>query len=174
MIIKFKKTLLSNKIKTSSLLMLISLSTVLLAKDQGSSELYQGYWLTEDGETIVNISSCNRNNLCGRVAGFNTNEKAETKAKITQEERQIIKDLALICSTDLLGDLKEQSTHWGNGWIMDFETEKKYSLKLTIVKNVLKVRVYEGSESFGENYLWKRAAPPNISCTDILNIANVR
>ena len=168
MIIKFKKILLSNTIKISSLFMLISLSLVLFAKDQGSSALYQGYWLTEDGETIVKISSCNKNSLCGRVAGFNTNEKIDPKAEITQEERQLIKDLVLICSTDLLGDLKEQGKYWDNGWIMDFETDKKYSLKLTIIKNVLKVRAYEGAEIFGENYLWKRITPPKVSCIDIL------
>jgi len=88
-----------------------SLSHNALASHPDSSETntdksYTGLWLTEDGETVVEIATC-ENSLCGKIVGFNNNE--ESDANLTEEEAvKILEDLALFYSTDLLGGGKKQ------------------------------------------------------------------
>ena len=137
----------------------------LLAEDRDLSVAYTGLWLTEDNETVIEISKCKKS-LCGQVAGFNSDQKSDTE--ITENEKQMIKYLHQICSTDILGGLLKQDKQWNKGWIYDFETDKKYSLNLQLIKGVLKVRAYEGSEIFGESFLWKRVEKVKFSCVDIL------
>lgn len=127
---------------------------------------YSGLWLTDDAETIVRIKMCNKS-LCGRIAGF-SNSKQSDKKLTPAEEKQGIKDLKIICSTDLLGGLKEKGRQWKKGWIIDFETEKEYSLSLQRVKEHLKVRAYEGAEILGETFLWKRVDTVQVTCDSIL------
>ncbi len=173
----FKKIIyshLTSRLSACFLLVLVSLGYSVSAADSESSKAYTGLWLTEDDETIVKISNCDNNSLCGRVVGFSHDEGSNTDTPITEEEKQMLNDLKMLCSTDLLGGLKEQGAYWGNGWVMDFDTEKKYSLKIALVKGVLKVRAYEGSELFGENYLWKRVEQTHVSCADILTITNAK
>ena len=148
-------------------LSLASISPGLLAEDRDLAVAYTGLWLTEDNETVIEISKC-KQSLCGQVAGFNSDQKSD--AEITENEKQMIKDLQLICSTDILGGLLKQDKRWSKGWIYDFETDKKYALNLQLIKGVLKVRAYEGSEAFGESFLWKKVGKVKFSCADILKV----
>ncbi|MCF6319423.1 MAG: DUF2147 domain-containing protein [Proteobacteria bacterium] len=125
-----------------------------------------GLWLTDDGETVVNILQCNH--LCGRIEGFNYKENSKTGSQNTESI-----DLPLIekvCSTNIMGGFSKKSDKYKNGWIKDFITNEVYSTNLELIdKNTLKVTAYIGSTMFSESMLWHRTPKIEFSCDAILN-----
>lgn len=145
----------------------MALITQLIYAKEPADNPYQGLWLTEDAETIVRISSCKTNSLCGRIDGFI--DKQENHQLTSNEEQLALKELKAICSTDLLGGVKKQSGQWKKGWIMDFENKKQYSVNLELLdSDRLKLRVYKGIKTFGKTLFWKRIDKTPVNCTNFL------
>ena len=124
---------------------------------------YTGLWLTDDAETIVKISPC-KQSLCGRIAGF-VDDKKNYDNLTPSKNKQAMKDLKSVCSTDLLGGFNKESDHWVEGCVIDVETKKKYSANLEGLKNnTFKLHAYKGLPMFGETFTWKRVNKVPIGC----------
>lgn len=146
------------------LLLFISNSAAYADTKPGS---FTGLWLTEDKETIVNISHCQQT-LCGRIVGFIDTEESYDNLN-SDEEKQVIKALKEICSADLLGGFQKNPEKWVKGWVNDFESGEKYSASLSLKQNdILKLRAYKKLEIFGQSFFWKRVDEIPVTCKQLL------
>lgn len=122
----------------------------------------EGIWLTEDRDGAIEIYSCGAK-LCGRLVWFETDPKPEDHRHTGSpvEHGSAGPDVAAesLCRLQLLGDLVAAGDHtWKDGWILDPETGRTYSARLTLESaTTLRVRGYIGIPLLGGSQLWTRA-----------------
>ncbi len=108
-----------------------------------SSEQIEGYWLTEDDDSIVIIEKC-EDKYCGKLVYFTP---VPNEPKINET----------LCNLQIIGDLSFNSkkNQWEKGWIFDVDSEEAYPISVKQEgKHKLKLRA--GSGLFSETFEWQR------------------
>ena len=121
----------------------------------------QGFWLTEDGEAVVEITSCAETSdlLCGFISALPTADQDPELAKYADN----------LCGLPLLSNLSynDQKERWEGGQIFDPESEQLYDVFILVDGATLKVRAFEGRESFGETLNWKPSEETRSGCQSV-------
>lgn len=107
----------------------------------------EGVWVDQAGRGAVEIKSCGRGKMCGRIIWV-----SDTKEKHG-------------CGQMLLGDLRQVGAEWDGGWIIDPDSRSKYDLAVQRVnRTTLKLTGYMGTRLFSKDLYWKKAPRGLIRC----------
>lgn len=99
-----------------------------------------GVWIDHTGRGAVEITRCGAD-LCGKLVWLKNAGHGGA------------------CGLQIIGNARPVANGvWDNGWILDPEENRRYSVEITPVGNTLKVVGYLGSKMLSETMIWRR--PP--------------
>ncbi len=113
-----------------------------------------GEWLTEGGESLVEIYKCD-DKYCGKIVWLmdpkdkDGTDKLDTNNPDPSGKKQKIIGLKLVRDFKYKGKNK-----WGGGKIYDPDNGKTYSCKMSLEGNKLKLRGYIGVSVLGRTTVW--------------------
>lgn len=122
-----------------------------------------GYWLTAEKDSIIQLSNCGATNICGTIRSYKGTGKETDEGNPDKTKRN-----RPICNLQIIGGLTPKGKEWKSGWIYDPEVAEKYSLSAKLVgPNKLKLRGYIGTEAYGEDSYWTRSSKIPKHCQDV-------
>jgi uncharacterized protein (DUF2147 family) len=129
-----------------------------------SSSPLSGFWVTNDGNWVVQIGPCN-SGFCGRLVGVNPRPSAlHTDAHNPDPAKRN----TLLCGLIMMGGFrpsKSDAGTWVEGWVYNPENGKTYSSQLSLNgQNTLKVRGYVLVSWLGRTETLKRETAATNRC----------
>ncbi|MFC3685583.1 DUF2147 domain-containing protein [Hydrogenophaga luteola] len=118
-----------------------------LAQDKGDD--FVGYWITAQGDGIVELKRCSLfkdappTALCGEIVW-------------DREVENPNRSVALDCNRKVFQATKFNAGVWTEGWAFDTRTRKFHSIKLRLKDGNLHARAYVGSEVNGATEVFTR------------------
>jgi uncharacterized protein (DUF2147 family) len=126
----------------------------------------RGRWLTASHDGVVEIYTCDRDQLCGRVVWLKDGLTPGGGRVVDRHNPREDLRSRPVCGLVMMGGLKrEGADRWGEGWAYSPENGKTYRLSMSLQPDrTLRLRGYVGIPLFGETQIWTRADPSLGSC----------
>ena len=126
-----------------------------------------GFWVTEDGDWVVQISPCN-GEFCGQLVVLSKSHRPDAVRLDAKNPNPAERNRPL-CGLELLGGFTPsdgQPEKWKGGWVYDPENGKTYSSHMWLDgPDTLKVRGYILTTLLGRNETLKRETNPIKHCS---------
>ena len=128
-----------------------------------------GFWVTPEGGSVVQISSCG-DSLCGAIVGLRLNRQPGDNP-IDAHNPDVSKRNQPLCGLIMMGSLKPAKNtagKWEDGWVYDPVGGSTYTAQMKLDgPDTLKLRGYVGISLFGRTMTWTREAEnsPKNRCT---------
>jgi uncharacterized protein (DUF2147 family) len=119
-----------------------------------------GFWLTEDGEAVVEILSCNPpSQRCGRIVWLKKPQGADGKPLSDSHNPDAAMQKRPVCNLPVVLGLVEQSDgSWDKGSGYDPDDGKKYTVAAALAApDKLSFSGYVGIKLMGRTETWTRA-----------------
>jgi uncharacterized protein (DUF2147 family) len=114
-----------------------------------------GIWLGHDRDGHIEIKPCGKF-LCGHIISILDRSLPSNPRDIYNENPD--QRARPICGLRVLGELKNEGSSWGDGWVYDPRRGKSYSADIWLNDpNTLSVRGYIGMKIMSETKVWTRA-----------------
>lgn len=119
------------------------------------ADAVSGWWLTEDGKSIVSIEACAERprSICGYLIEYeSTGDNALDRE---------------ICRLPILGDLVRDGDKLKGGWLLDPDSEEFYNLVIHPRADgaSIQLRIFGKIEAFGETVVWTRTQIRETDCS---------
>lgn len=126
------------------------------ASPAGAAEAIKGFWRTQDGRSVVQITDCNTG-ICGLIAGLPDNPEI-TKDEHNPDESKRSRP---ICKLIIISGFSQTSdTEWEDGTIYNPKNGKTYDADMELKgPATLDLRGYIGITLLGETQTWTRVQP---------------
>lgn len=138
--------------------LLLSLLAPLSVLGQSASPV--GVWADEDGDSHVEIFSCNPQELCGKLVWLRPSADSTVTARtLDTRNPEAAKRTQPLLNLRILQGLRYDSDdqRWEDGEIYDPRNGRTYSCYLRLLsKNRLEVKGYIGFSFIGSSHYWTR------------------
>jgi uncharacterized protein (DUF2147 family) len=135
--------------------------------DKAGQATLVGFWVTEDGHWVVQISPCN-GKFCGQLVVLSKSHRPDT-VRLDARNPNPTKRSRPLCGLRLLGGFRpsaDNTEKWEGGWVYDPQNGKTYSSHMWLDgPDTLKIRGYVLTTWFGRNETLKRMANPIKLCS---------
>ncbi len=122
-----------------------------------------GYWLTENGKAIVELSNCG-GKTCGRMVWIDNprDETGDLKRDVHNTDANA--RARTLCGLTLVGNLRDNG-RTKDGWIYNPRNGETYSVAVEpISEEQLKIRGFLGIKLFGSSQIWTRVSSDRGGC----------
>ncbi len=132
----------------------------------GQSSLV-GFWVTEDGDWVVQISPCN-GEFCGQLVVLSRSHRPNA-VRLDAQNPDPAKRNRPLCALRLLGGFTpsaDNTEKWIGGWVYDPQNGETYSSHMWLDgPDTLKIRGYVLTPWLGRNETLKRETSPIKPCS---------
>ena len=126
-----------------------------------------GYWLTESGKAIVEVTSCkgSATAVCGQIVWLSNPRDASGALKTDRNNPDPARRSDELCMVELLQALKEREDGgWGDGSIYNPRDGRLYAATMKVKGDRLHLRGYVVAPVFGKTQTWTRVANDRGGC----------
>lgn len=125
-------------------------------------DAFVGVWHT--GKGVTEIRPCGAS-LCGYIYAILDVPDPSKPLRDNRNEKTELRNRPL-CGLQIIGGLKKVAPDaWGDGWVYDPESGKRYSAEITLKGRTLEVRGYIGTKLMGRTVEWSRPSGAPQKCS---------
>jgi uncharacterized protein (DUF2147 family) len=146
---------------------ILAACVALVASTSAQAAEINGFWLTEDGEAVVEILNCNPpSQRCGRIVWLKKPMGADGKPLTDTHNPDASKHRQPVCNLPVVLGLVEQGDgSWDKGRGYDPDDGKKYTVSAAAVgADKLAFSGYVGIKLMGRTETWTRAPDALCGC----------
>lgn len=152
------------RVLLASLLLWVPAATAVIAQQTATPE---GYWQTEGGNGIVQITRCGADDtLCGKIAWFRLSPKGDNPKGLDLKNPNPAERNRSLCGLIFMYGFKPTAPeHWEGGQVYDAESGNTYQATMTLRPDgKLDLHGYIGISLLGRSEIWTRFTQPVPSC----------
>jgi uncharacterized protein (DUF2147 family) len=137
--------------------------------DAANGSLLNGFWVTPDGDWVVEITPC-VGGFCGHLVGLRKSARPNALRVDIHNQDPALRGRPL-CGLTLMGGFTQtvyDAQRWSGGWVYDPENGKTYSGEMWLAgPDTLKLRGYVFLPLFGRSETLTRETGPINRCSAI-------